>query len=87
MTTNASPDKHLICCPHCNDFIWVEEINCAIFRHGVMKQTGIQIDPHANEVLCNRLINNNLIHGCGKPFRVIQNTKDGSIKGEICGYE
>ena len=24
-------------CPHCSDFIYIEELNCSIFRHGVMK--------------------------------------------------
>lgn len=33
--------------PQCSTPIIVctKEINCAIFRHGVMKETGLQIDP------------------------------------------
>jgi len=23
-------------CPHCNEYVIIEKINCAIFRHGVL---------------------------------------------------
>ena len=25
-------------CPHCNEYILIEKINCAIFRHGTLKK-------------------------------------------------
>jgi hypothetical protein len=36
-------------CPHCDGTIEILEINCAIFRHGVLKQTGLQLHPHASK--------------------------------------
>ena len=57
-------------CPHCNNYILIEQVNCAIFRHGIFKENMIQIDPHLSKLECDRLIKNNLIYGCGKPFRI-----------------
>jgi len=71
----------IVQCPHCYDFIEILEINCAIFRHGVYKQTGLQIPPHTNKDICDYLFLNNLIYGCGKPFKIIDNNKT-----EICDY-
>jgi len=60
----------IIECPHCNIAILVEALNCRIFRCGILKSNGKQIDPHLNKPECERLYNNGLIYGCGKPFRV-----------------
>jgi hypothetical protein len=50
-------DYIVIKCPHCHEEIVVmkEEINCAIFRHGVLKATGQQINPHASKEECDEL--------------------------------
>lgn len=29
----------IINCPHCNNLILIEELNCKIFRHDVIKET------------------------------------------------
>lgn len=79
--------EYIVICPNCTGVIWVEEINCAIFRHGTLKTNGKQIDPHATEDLCTWLRINNLINGCGKPLRVIQNCETGRLRAEVCGYE
>ena len=39
----------IITCPNCNEFIIVEKLNCGIFRHGILKETGKQIDPHLSK--------------------------------------
>jgi len=57
-------------CPYCNITILVEALNCRIFRCGVLKSNGKQIDPHLNQSGCEYLYNAGLIYGCGKPFRV-----------------
>lgn len=59
-------------CPHCFDeiIIFRNEINCAIFRHGVLKDTYQQIDPHASKEVCENFVATNKIYGCGKPFRL-----------------
>jgi hypothetical protein len=77
--------NNIVCCPHCKELIIIEEINCAIFRHGVFKKTGIQIDPHLSQIECEKNVKNGDIYGCGKPFRILQ--KDGALYTEICGYE
>lgn len=74
----------IVQCPHCEGPIEVVEVNCAIFRHGVFKQTGIQMHPHETKEKCDELIEKNLIYGCGKPFKItiINNT----YVAEICDY-
>jgi len=61
---------NVVSCPHCTGSIEVEQINCGIFRHGVLKSNNSQINPHSSKEICEDLINNNLIYGCGKPFKI-----------------
>lgn len=62
-------------CPHCNQLILIykNEINCAIFRHGVMKTNLKQIEPHLPKPNCDKLAKEGLIYGCGKPFKLVLN--------------
>lgn len=69
-----------VTCPHCEDYIEILEINCAIFRHGQFKDTNIQLPPHSPKELCDRVKDLSLIYGCGKPFKIV----DG--KAEVCDY-
>ena len=73
-------------CPHCNQQIEVQlkELNCRIFRCGILKSNMKQIGPHTKKVECDRLKENNLIYGCSKPFKFI--TKNGINSIEICDY-
>lgn len=68
-------------CPHCKGTVEVIDLNCRIFRHGILKATGQQIDPHACKPVCDDLFLKGLIYGCGKPFRV---SDDGVA--EVCEY-
>jgi hypothetical protein len=63
---------HLLICPHCTGCIIVHhaELNCRIFRHGVYRHSHQPIPPHASKEECERLVAENVIEGCGKPFRV-----------------
>lgn len=74
--------EYYIKCPHCDIDILIlsSEINCKIFRCGVYKKDGKSINPHASKNECDRLFKENLIYGCGKPFKF-----DGK-KLEICDY-
>ena len=74
----------IIQCPHCNELVLIEELNCKIFRHGVMKTTNQQINPHAPRSECDYYILNDLIYGCGKPFKI--NQTDNNYQTEICDY-
>lgn len=74
----------ILICPHCYEPIIIQEINCGIFRHGIIKNTGQQMDPHLNKQECDRLKKENLIFGCGKPFMIIEN--DGEYLIIDCDY-
>jgi DNA-directed RNA polymerase subunit RPC12/RpoP len=71
----------IVTCPNCNLKIIIEKRNCGIFRHGTLKENGKQIDPHLCEKECLRLKENGLIHGCGRPFKILQ---DGTVS--VCDY-
>ena len=63
-------ENFVVKCPHCDVDILIEKINCAIFRHGVLKTNMEQIHPHLPKQECEALYANNLIYGCGKPFKI-----------------
>jgi hypothetical protein len=69
-------------CPHCLIGIEVmkNQLNCKIFRCGVFKNNNQPIPPHSSKIICDELYKNNLIYGCGKPFRVVDNYV------EVCDY-
>ncbi len=71
-------DTYVFECPHCDGVVVVNihEVNCQIFRHAVLKQNGEQINPHAPQQECDYLFVNDLVWGCGKPFRVTYPTVD-----------
>ena len=72
-------------CPHCHGSIEILEINCAIFRHAIFKQTGVQLHPHASKEECELLLSQNVLLGCGKPFR-LQQRSDQIYEAIICDY-
>jgi hypothetical protein len=74
----------VIDCPHCKGPIIIEKLNCCIFRHGIIKQSGQQMNPHASKEECDSLFNSNAIFGCGKPFKII--ICEGKYIVEICDY-
>ena len=80
----------IITCPHCEEVVIIEKLNCCIFRHGIIKKTGQQMNPHASKEECNQLVQENQIYGCGKPFKIIIkikiNTNEVEYITEICDY-
>jgi hypothetical protein len=74
-------------CPHtlCGITIQIVALNCAIFRCGVFKATGRQVDPHLPKRECDALIASGLIYGCGGPFRVYP-TETGAFESVVCDY-
>jgi hypothetical protein len=72
-------------CPHCSIVVEVIELNCKIFRCGIFKNSLQQIHPHLPQLDCEKLISEDLIYGCGKPFRVDINSK-GKYISSICDY-
>jgi hypothetical protein len=74
-------------CPHCTTLIVVnkEEINCAIFRHAVLKLNNEQIDPHSSKEICDGLARDGKIYGCGKPFKLVRKNSFEWL-AEKCDY-
>ena len=83
--TNAEINDIVVSCPHCKEFILIEKLNCCIFRHGAFINNGQQIPPHSTKEVCDSFVSNNMIYGCGKPFRVIINDKKEYV-AIICDY-
>jgi hypothetical protein len=74
-------------CPHCQGeiVVFTNEINCAIFRHGLHKN-GLPVHPHAPKSLCDRLVETNQVYGCCKPFEVVKDKK-GNYQTQVCDYK
>ena len=81
---NKKKEEPILKCPHCDEYIIIEKLNCGIFRHGQLISNGKQIEPHTPKNICDYYILNNLIYGCGKPFRIL--LIDNKFVIEICEY-
>jgi hypothetical protein len=77
-------EEPILKCPHCDEYIIIEKLNCGIFRHGQFITNGQQIEPHAPKNMCDYYKSNNLIYGCGKPFRIL--LRENNFVVEICEY-
>lgn len=79
-------DYYIFSCPHCEQYIKVHinDTNCCIFRHAVHKNDLSQINPHASKEECEKLLIENKVFGCAKPFRIKKN--DNKLYAEICDY-
>jgi hypothetical protein len=80
--------SYIFQCPHCNIYVQVlkTEVNCQIFRHGVIINTGKHIDPHASEEVCDKLVRENLVYGCCKPFKLFFGKNGIITHSDICDY-
>lgn len=81
-------ETYVFSCPWCENKIQVKisEINCSIFRHAVMKNTGNQVNPHASKEECENLVISDMIYGCGKPFMLFKNGNSDTLEAKICDY-
>lgn len=73
-------------CPQCDSFIIVlnDELNCHIFRHGCLKSSGVQINPHSTKEQCKHLKNSGNVDGCCKPFQII--VINNELFASCCDY-
>ena len=74
----------VIFCPNCNEPVIIQELNCGIFRHGILKSNYQQMDPHTPKDICIYLKKYDKILGCGKPFQVLIENNQVIIKR--CDY-
>lgn len=77
-------EEPILKCPHCEEYIIIEKLNCGIFRHEILISNGQQINPHESKQMCDYYSHKKLIHGCGKSFKIIQNGEKFEIG--ICDY-
>ena len=75
----------VVSCPHFNDPVLIEKLNCCIFRHGILIASGKQVDPHSPKELCDFYVLRNKIYGCGKPFKIVRDEKD-KLVAVVCDY-
>lgn len=83
--TNALINDIVIICPHCLEPVLIAELNCQIFRHGTFINNGQQVNPHATKEVCDYFVDNDMIYGCGKPFRIIKG-EDNAFVAIVCEY-
>ena len=70
----------IVQCPHCQEFIWIDQLNCRIFRHAsfkvkddkVKEMVSEQIPPHATQIECEKWVKEGLVYGCAKPFQILE---------------
>jgi hypothetical protein len=77
-------NENVLLCPNCKEYFIMEKLNCGIFRHGIVKENGKQMDPHSSKDLCDYYIRENKIYGCGKPFQVL--LINNKLETKICDY-
>ena len=61
---------------------------CEAYRYAVINgiyKNGKHINPYASNKFCEINLSQNLIYGCGKPFRVILD--DNQYKAIVCDYD
>jgi len=84
----AADHCYIFECPHCNFPVQVSEhgVKCGIFRHATMKSTGKQINPHAPQDHCDRLLAQDLVYGCTKPFKLFRGPNGAVSHADKCAY-
>jgi len=79
---------YLFSCPHCDMVIQVptDQVNCQIFRHGVLKSNGEQVNQHSTKEQCDILLQKKMVIGCCKPFKLILNDRGIVVSVDVCEY-
>jgi len=82
---NTIDTSYTFNCPHCGGVIQViaDETACCIFRHAVYKCSFQQINPHTSESDCKRLVDQGMVVGCARPFKLIIGNP---TRVSICDY-
>jgi hypothetical protein len=75
-------------CPNCRQQIIVlkKQLRCKIFRHAIYKSSFKQVNPHMSREKCEKLIREDKVYGCCKPFEIISN-ENKKMKAIVCDYK
>jgi hypothetical protein len=75
----------IIECPHCQGTVLVnkKDLNCMIFRHGILKDSGKQLDPHLPKKECDESTKNFLQNIASHALAIAAIKKDSSALGCI----
>ncbi len=71
---DSGEDVIIYDCPYCqgNIITYLSEINCRIFRHGFDIITNQQMNPHASESECKKILEENKnMQGCGGQYEIM----------------
>ena len=86
MENHDSAERYVVVtCPHCGGMVEILAKNCNIFRHAILKSTGTQVDPHTPKAECDRLRQEGLVWGCGKPFSLTGDSAT-AVHAVPCAY-
>lgn len=79
-------DGYMFQCPHCKMHIHIawNDVRCRIFRCGVYSDTLIPIPPHSTKEYGDRLLKQNRVYGCTRPFQMIET--NGTWHVSACDY-
>ena len=55
-----------------------------IIKYGIIKHSNTPMNPHETKEICDKLLANDMIYGCGLPFKLV--LKDVACYVQICGY-
>lgn len=86
ITEDAKIINIIVDCPHCKSPVEIVQLNCRIFRHGILRSNGTQIGPHSSKELCDFYVANDKIYGCGKPFKIENGINNNEFVAVICDY-
>lgn len=71
-----------ICCPWCDESVYIIKINCSLFLHAGNSKTGKMINPHKKRDYIENIRKQGILMGCGGKFKLKK--EDGKIKVIMC---
>jgi hypothetical protein len=73
----------MLLCPHCHTVVQIPTnmVNCGIFRHAIVRASGVIVSPHASKEKCDKYLASGTVYGCVKPFKFT-----ASSPAEKCDY-
>jgi len=71
-----------VCCPWCEESVYIIKINCSLFLHGGNLKTGKMINPHKKRDYIEDIRKKGILIGCGGKFKL--KIRESEIKVIMC---